>query len=211
LTHRIAHEDDLPQLRRLADLAIDALQRDVLTPEQVTASRAIMGIDSRLVADGTYFVVEHDGVLAGCGGWSRRRATYGGDHSAGRDQALLDPACDPARIRAMYTHPDHVRRGAGRLVLSLGEEAARSAGFHDMELLATLAGLPLYHSCGFMPLEDVAEEITGTRIPLIRMRKTIGCPAQPPTMGNTGAAGRPSTQTASAGRDEDRYPWLAGR
>jgi GNAT superfamily N-acetyltransferase len=174
LTHRIAHEEDLPELRRLADLAIDALQRDVLTPEQVAASRAIMGIDSRLVADGTYFVVEHEGVLAGCGGWSRRRATYGGDHLAGRDQALLDPDRDPARIRAMYTHPDHARRGVGRFVLSLGEEAARSAGFHDLELLATLAGLPLYQSAGFMPLEDVVEEINGIRIPLVRMRKTFG-------------------------------------
>jgi GNAT superfamily N-acetyltransferase len=205
LTHRIAHEQDLPRLRRLADLAIDALQRDVLTPEQVTASRAIMGIDSRLVADGTYFVVEHHGALAGCGGWSRRRATYGGDHSAGRDQALLDPGRDPARIRAMYTHPGHVRRGVGRFVLSLGEEAARSAGFHDLELLATLAGLPLYRSYGFTPFEDVVEEIAGTRIPLVRMRKAIGAvtaaPAGPGTpSARSGPARRATCRSSAAPR-----------
>lgn len=174
LTHRLAREEDLPQLRELADLAIDTLQRDVLTPEQIAASRAIMGIDSQLVADGTYFVIERDGMLAGCGGWSERRTTYGGDHSTGRDQTLLDPDRDPARVRAMYTHPNHVRKGVGRLILSLSEEAARSAGFRSLELLATLTGLPLFRSFGFVPFEDVVEDITGASIPLVRMRKTIG-------------------------------------
>ncbi|PVZ14362.1 GNAT family N-acetyltransferase [Actinomycetospora cinnamomea] len=191
LTHRLAREEDLPQLRELAGLAIDTLQRDVLTPEQVVASRQIMGIDSRLVADGTYFVVERDGVLAGCGGWSMRRATYGGDHSAGRDQARLDPARDPARIRAMYTHPDHVRRGVGRLVLSLSEAAARAAGFRALELLATLSGLRLYRSSGFAPIEDVVEDVTGAGIPLVRMGKSIGHPVA------AGAVGGPPCMAAS--------------
>ena len=83
-----------------------------------------MGLDTQLVDDGTYFVVTRAGVLAGCGGWSRRATMYGGDQSPGRNSALLDPAKDAARIRAMYTHPDFVRRGIGRLILSLCEGAA---------------------------------------------------------------------------------------
>src|SRR5690242_17915610 len=93
------------------DAAIVELQRGVITPGQIEASRAIMGIDTQLVDDGTYFVVEADGELAGCGGWSRRATLYGGDHTAGRDARLLDPATEPARVRAMYTAPAFARRG----------------------------------------------------------------------------------------------------
>ena len=104
LTHRLAAESDLPALAGLMALAIGELQAAFLSPQQIEASRAIMGLDSQLVADRTYFVVEADGgALAGCGGWSRRATLYGGDHSAGRDAALLDPSREPARIRAMTT------------------------------------------------------------------------------------------------------------
>ncbi len=113
LTHRLAREVDVPRLRGLAAESIAELQREFLRPDQIVASHSIMGIDTRLVADGTYFVVEDDGAIAGCGGWSRRATLYGGDHSAGRDDALLDPATEPARVRAMYTHPAWVRRGVG--------------------------------------------------------------------------------------------------
>src|SRR6185437_6428237 len=127
--------------------AIVELQRAFLTPAQIVASRTIMGLDRQLIADATYFVVEADGRLAGCGGWSRRATLYGGDHSPGRDAALLDPASDPARVRAMYTHPELVRRGVGRLILQLCEAAARAEGFTRLELMATLSGRPLYESC----------------------------------------------------------------
>ena len=173
LTHRLASAHDIPALEALASAAIAELQQGYLRPEQVVASRGIMGIDTRLIADGTYYVVEHDGAAVGCGGWSRRATLYGGDHSAGRDDALLDPATDPARIRAMYTHPRFVRRGVGRLVLSVCEEAAAAAGFTTLELMATLAGVPLYTAYGFSPVEEVDDVSTGTPIPLVRMTKPV--------------------------------------
>src|SRR5688500_8839436 len=103
-----------------------------------------MGIVTQLVYDGTYFVIEIDGVVAGCAGWTRRATPYGGDHSGGRDAAQLDPATQPARVRAMYTHPAYARRGVGRLILAMSEQAAAAEGFTELELMSTLAGRPLY-------------------------------------------------------------------
>jgi GNAT superfamily N-acetyltransferase len=173
LTHRLAVAADLPALHELAAASIGELQQGFLQPDQIAASRAIMGIDTRLVEDGTYFVVDDDGQLAGCGGWSRRATLYGGDHTAGRDDALLDPATDPARVRAMYTHPAHTRRGVGRLILARCEVAAGGEGFRTLELMATLAGQPLYAAYGFRPIETVADRSTGTVIPLVRMSKPV--------------------------------------
>src|SRR5205085_9641422 len=109
--------------------SIETLQDDFLTPEQVAASHKVMGLDAQLVADGTYFVIEIGGRIAGCGGWSWRSTLYGGDDSVvPRAPSGLDPATEPARIRAMYTDPDFARQGVGRLVLDLCENAARRAG-----------------------------------------------------------------------------------
>src|SRR4051794_30053412 len=105
MRHRLATRDDLPDLLALMTAAIDELQRGFLDPAQIIASRAIMGLDTQLIDDGTYFAVFDDSRLVGCGGWSRRATLYGGDHSPGRDAALLDPTRDAARVRAMYTHP----------------------------------------------------------------------------------------------------------
>ena len=132
-----------------------------------------MGLDHQLIDDGTYFVVESDGQLAGCGGWSRRATLYGGDHSAGRDSALLEPSRDPARVRAMYTHPAYARRGVGRLILSLCEAAAASEGFTRLELMSTLSGEPLYAANGFRPLERLLDDTGGAPVPIIRMEKAI--------------------------------------
>lgn len=176
LTHRLARPGDLPALRALADAAITDLQTAFLSPAQVTASRALMGIDTLLVDDGTYYVVEDGGRIAGCGGWSRRATLYGGDASPGRDPALLDPARDAARVRAMYTHPDHVRRGVGRRILAVCEAAAAAEGFRAAELMATLAGEPLYRACGYEPVEDVVDPRGGAPVPLIRMRKPLAGP-----------------------------------
>src|SRR5690606_12557589 len=106
--------------------------------------------------DGTYFIIERDGDIAGCGGWSHRATLYGGDHSTDlRDPAPLDPATDAARIRAMYTHPAFARQGVGRMVMALCEGAARDAGFARTELMATLSGEPLYRACGYTPIEHI--------------------------------------------------------
>ena len=174
LTHRLAREADLDALRNLMHAAIDALQSSFLTPAQVAASHAIMGLDTTLVADGTNYVIECDGELAGCGGWSRRATLYGGNHTAGRDDALLDPARDAARIRAMYTHPAFARLGVGKRVIGLCESAARAEGFRRTELVATLAGEPLYRACGYTQIERFdSAVIDGVTVPLVRMGKTL--------------------------------------
>lgn len=167
-TSRLATPADLPALRDLMARAIGELQAHFLTPEQVAASRQVMGLDTQLIADGTYFLVEEDGRIAGCGGWSPRATLYGGDHSDGREPRLLDPVTEPARVRAMYTHPDFARRGVGRLVLALCEDAAREAGFASVELMGTLSGEPLYRACGYREIERVVD-----RVPLILMRKEL--------------------------------------
>lgn len=172
---RIATEADLGALRELMTLSIDRGQSGMLSPVQIIASRAVMGLDTQLVRDGTYFVVEDDGAAVGCGGWSRRATLYGGDHSTDlRDPALLDPAKDAARIRAMYTHPDHVRRGIGRMILDRCEQAARAEAFAAVELMGTAGGVPLYAACGYQPIERADAEVDGVTVPLTRMRKALG-------------------------------------
>ncbi len=173
LTIRDATREDLPALRPLVEAAITELLGGLLTPEQLDSSRAIMGLDTQLVDDRTYFVVEAAGSLAGCGGWSRRATLYGGDHSVGRDSALLVPGRDPAKVRAMYTHPRFARRGVGRAVLDRCEQAARAEGYTALDLMATLAGLPLYLAAGFVVVEEVHESSGGAAVPLVRMRKDL--------------------------------------
>lgn len=174
VTVRVATEDDLPVLRAIMDRAIGELQDAFLTPEQVTASRAVMGLDTQLIRDRTYFVAEVDGAPAGCGGWSARATLYGGDHSSGRDARSLDPATEPARVRAMYTDPGFARRGIGRAVIAACEDAAAAAGFASVELMATLSGEPLYRAVGYVPVEHIVDERGGAGVPLVRMRKALG-------------------------------------
>jgi GNAT superfamily N-acetyltransferase len=170
---RAARLEELDALHALMELAIGELLKPFLTAAEIASSRTIMGLDSQLVKDGTYFVVEELGALAGCGGWSRRATLYGGDVSPGRDPALLDPATDAARVRAMYTHPAFVRRGVGRMILIRCEEAARSEGFTRAELVATMAGLPLYLACGYRPVERFTDGRGGVPVPLARMVKAL--------------------------------------
>jgi len=173
LTHRLATRDDLEALKTLMDAAIGELQKPFLDESQIASSRAIMGLDTQLIDDGTYFVIELDGQLAGCGGWSRRATMYGGDQTPGRNAALLDPAKDPARIRAMYTYPNHVRKGVGRLIISLCEAAAKAEGSTRMELVATLSGEPLYRACGFETYENIVDDRGDAGVLLLRMRKSL--------------------------------------
>ena len=155
------------------DAAIAELQRGFLDEAQIASSRAIMGIDTQLIDDGTYFVVEVDGELAGCGGWSRRATLYGGNQTPGRDSQLLDPVVEPARVRAMYTSPAYARRGVGRLILGLCETAAAAEGFNRLELMSTLSGEPLYAACGFRSIERLEDATGGVPVPLVRMAKRI--------------------------------------
>jgi GNAT superfamily N-acetyltransferase len=173
MTHRLATPDDLPALAAIMDAAIRDLQAAFLDPDQIAASRTIMGLDAQLIDDRTYFVVEIDGAIAGCGGWSRRETMYGGDHTPGRSPALLNPATDAARVRAMYTRPGYARRGVGRRILALCEAAARAEGFERVELVATLAGEPLYRACGYEEIERFADARGGAPVPLVRMGKAL--------------------------------------
>jgi GNAT superfamily N-acetyltransferase len=173
-TLRIATAADDPAMRALMNRAIGELLKPYLPPDAVTASFEIMGIDTQLIADGTYFAVFDGDELLGCGGWSRRATLFGGDHTAGRDAALLDPRREPARVRAMYTDPKHVRRGVGRMILAACEDAARAEGFVNVELAATMAGEPLYRACGYGVIEPFTSRTsTGVEVPLLRMGKPL--------------------------------------
>lgn len=170
---RLATLADRALLEPLVSASIGDLQRAFLDEGQIWSSRAIMGVDTRLIDDGTYFIAEIDGEIAGCGGWSRRRMIYGADATTGRDESLLDPALDAARIRAMYTHPKHARKGVARAILSHSESAARQEGFARLEFVSTLAGIPLYLACGYVIGEHFSDATGGLPVPLVRMSKNL--------------------------------------
>jgi GNAT superfamily N-acetyltransferase len=176
--HRIAKFDDMPAIMELMQLAIEENMKAFLSAAEIAAVKHSMGLDQTLIEDGSYFLIEAESegktVLVGCGGWGRRRTLYGGDQSSGRDDSFSDPLTEPARIRAMYTHPDWTRRGIGRLLLQLGEEAARQAGFKSIELGATVAGMPLYENCGYVEFDrDQHVAADGTESLVIKMRKQL--------------------------------------
>ena len=174
-THRIAGLDDLKALHALMARAIGQNQSGFLTPAQIAVSDQVMGLDTQLVRDGTYFIVESGDRIAGCGGWSFRATLYGGDDSVvAREPARLDPANDAAKVRAMYTDPDFVRRGIGSRILALCEEAAKQAGFKRVELMGTAAGVPLYRAQGYLPsAEQEFARVGDVEIPLLRMEKQL--------------------------------------
>ena len=173
-SNRLAVPADMPALTVLMNRSIQELLPQFLPAAEVEASFAVMGLDTQLIEDGTYFVIESEGRIAGCGGWSRRATLFGGNHTKGRDARLLDPASEAARVRAMYTSPDFTRRGIGRMVLSLCEDAARREGFKLVELGATMGGKPLYEACGYKPIELMMVPTPGgVAVPILRMGKPI--------------------------------------
>jgi len=131
-------------------------------------------VDRMLLEDGTYFVLAAGGEIVACGGWSRRDRLYTGSGDGGDDARLLDPATEPARVRAMFVRDDWTRRGLGRRIIDACEEAARREGFSRMALSATLPGVPLYQACGFEPLEEVDTVLVdGVRLRCVTMEKPI--------------------------------------
>lgn len=177
-THRIATGADVPAIVDLMKASIAENMKGFLTEAEIAAAQETMGLDTTLLEDGTYFVIEtlKDGktVMAGCGGWGKRRTLYGGNHTKGRDDSYADPANDAARIRAMYTHPDWTRRGIGTLLLELGEDAARAAGFKTIELGSTLPGEPLYRSRGYQEVSRETQVAANGQVnTIILMRKTL--------------------------------------
>lgn len=179
--HRLARLSDLPVLKDLMDRSIRHLIGSQVDAALLEAHFEIMGVDTQLIEDATYFVIT-DGEperrserIVGCGGWGRRATLFGGDHTAGRSARLLNPETEAARVRAMYTDPDFTRRGIGRRILKLCENAAASEGFTRLELFATMAGEPLYAAYGFTVVErrDVPTS-TGVAVPGATMAKPIG-------------------------------------
>lgn len=174
-TVRIATWADVSALRDLIGASVMRLQaEDYTEPQRMGALGSIFGIDPVLIEDRTYFVAEWDGQIAACGGWSRRGTPFGSDRSPARDDRMLDPAHDAARIRALFVHPDFARRGLGTALLAACEQAAAAAGFKCLELTATLTGIKLFRVRGFVPAEEITLELGhGEPLGLIRMTKTL--------------------------------------
>jgi GNAT superfamily N-acetyltransferase len=171
LTLRPAVPADVPVLNALIAESARGLSVGFYTPAQIeSAIRHVFGVDSRLVADGSYLVAERGDRLAGCGGWSRFRTLYGGDQRPVGGDDVLDPATDAARIRAFFVAPAFARQGVGRALLGACALAARAHGFARLELMATLPGVPLYTAMGFRSLRDVEDRLPdGTMLPFVQM------------------------------------------
>jgi GNAT superfamily N-acetyltransferase len=147
---RLATVQDIPRLKQLIPESVRALSAAYYTPQQIESALVhIWGVDSQLIADGTYYAAISGDQVVGCGGWSKRKTLFGGDQMKTDADDLLDPARDPARIRAFYVHPGWARQGIGRRIIQLCEEAARKDGFRTMELVSTLPGEPLYAAMGY--------------------------------------------------------------
>lgn len=165
---------DKPRLEALIARSARELGRRDYTPEQVEAAlTGAFGVDTQLIADGTYFVVESEGKIVGCGGWSKRRTLFGSDARAQRDASELDPSVDAAKIRAFFVDPDYARRGIGRAILDHCEAKARAHGFTRFELMATLPGVRLYRDCGYVGDQRIQYEMRpGLAIEFVPMSKS---------------------------------------
>lgn len=173
---RVATPADVPVLRELIAASVRGLQtRDYSGDQLEAALETVYGVDSQLIADGTYFAVEAaNALIVGCGGWSRRKTLFGGDVWSGREDTLLDPHTEPAKIRAFFVHPEWARRGLGTIILDACESAARVAGFTRLEMGATLTGVPFYRARGYKELESIQVPLKdGLSLPIIRMAKSI--------------------------------------
>jgi GNAT superfamily N-acetyltransferase len=174
-TVRLATPADIPTLRKLIAASVDQLQAgDYTDAQRHAALGSIFGVDPVLVADGTYFVAVVEGQICACGGWSRRATPFGSDRSPARDDTLLDPGRDAAKIRALFVDPAHSRAGLGTLILSECEAAAKAAGFRHAELTATLTGVKLFAVRGYAPAEEISLPLeNGDTLPVVRMTKRL--------------------------------------
>jgi GNAT superfamily N-acetyltransferase len=170
---RLAHPEDVPVLSELIDASVRGLQTQDYTPAQIEgALKTVFGVDSQLIADGTYILAECGSKIVGCGGWSKRKTLYGSDQWTGREDSLLDPVRDAAKIRAFFIHPEWARRGVGGLILEACEDAARMAGFRRYEMGATLTGAKLFAVKGYVAMRSISISlVNGEFLPVIHMEK----------------------------------------
>src|SRR5688572_22115238 len=174
-TPRLAREDDIPALEQLIPLSVRALQAGHYSPAQMEAALGpVFGVDRQLIRDGTFFVVEQDGAIVGCGGWSKRRSLFGGDKGRRAPDPELDPRRDPARGRGVLVRPAWARRRVGRSILAACERDIRAARFHTVDLVATLAGEPLYAAFGWAAVRRYEIELSGgLTLPAVLMTRTL--------------------------------------
>jgi GNAT superfamily N-acetyltransferase len=173
---RLATIEDIPALQEMIRESVSVLSADYYSSKQIASGLShVFGVDTQLILDGSYFLAEVNKQIAASGGWSKRKTLFGGDQSkSNRSDPLLDAATEAARIRAFYVHPRWSRRGIASLILKSCEDAARSAGFHQVELAATLPGVPFYLARGYQKAEEVAIETPdGESLPAFRMSKTL--------------------------------------
>lgn len=177
-TLRKATTADIPALNALIARSARGLSAGDYSPGQIEgALRGAFGVDSQLLVDETYFIVEDSGQIVGCGGWSFRSTLFGGDARAGRDSSILDPLSQAAKIRAFFVDPGHARRGIGSLLLEHCEQQARAYGYSEVELMATLPGTKLYAARGYLPAPAVHFDVgSGESIEFIPMRKRLVAP-----------------------------------
>src|SRR5580700_2822600 len=173
---RLATDQDVPALHALIETSVRGLQAGDYTAAQIEgALGTVLGLDTQLIRDKTYFVAiaqEQPGRLAGCGGWSKRKTLFGADRGPGREPELLDPATDAAKVRAIFVHPDYARRGLGSLILARVEAEAAAAGFRRYEMGSTLTGVPLYRLRGYVEIERIAVPLwNGEALPVVKMVK----------------------------------------
>jgi GNAT superfamily N-acetyltransferase len=176
-TLRLATEEDIPALDALIEASVRGLQAGDYTQAQIEgALGTVLGLDTQLIRDRTYFVAEAYGrAIAGCGGWSKRKTLFGADRGPGREPELLDPATDAAKVRAIFVHPDFARQGLGTLILARVEAEARAAGFRSYEMGSTLTGVPLYRLKGYVEIERIAVPLSnGETLPVVKMVKDAG-------------------------------------
>jgi N-acetylglutamate synthase-like GNAT family acetyltransferase len=173
---RLAREDDIPRLEALIPISVKRLQAHHYSRAQLQAALgSVFGVDRQLIRDGTYFVVEREGQIIGCGGWSKRKTLFGGDAMKTGMDIELNPKRDPARIRAFFVHPTWARCGIGCAILERCEKAIQLAGFRSVELVATLTGVPFYEACKYSQGERFEVPLTnGPTLPVVRMVKQFG-------------------------------------
>jgi len=172
---RLATIADIPFLQNLIASSVRGLSEGYYSPTQIESSiKYIFGIDTQLLVDKTYYVIECENVIVACGGWSKRATLYGGDQHKEIADPLLDPKTDAARIRAFFVDPAWARRGIGKMMINHCENEAMKNGFTAMELGATLPGEPLYKAMGYTSISSVnANMPDGEILEVIKMRKEL--------------------------------------
>lgn len=171
---RKATLDDRQAIEQLINNSARGLSLSDYSELQIEAAlESVFGVDTDLILDDTYFVAESDGKLIGCGGWSKRRNLFGGDRYADRDSSKIDPAFEPAKIRAFFVHSAFARQGIGRAILSTCETEALAAGFRAFELMATLPGVKFYKACGYEGDYRVEYNLNGVRMEFVPMKKGV--------------------------------------